>query len=162
MEITGKIIFVSPVSTGVSQRTGNTWASREFVVETQEQYPNRACIKLFGQEKIDKHPVNVGDIVTVSFDINASEYNGRWYNQLNAWSITLPGASAPEAQQATGEVPYPQAGLTPPVQAPAQPQGCQVIYQNQPSRSPQGDTSQQRPQASIQQPAADEVTGLPF
>lgn len=162
MEITGKIIFVSPVSTGVSQRTGNTWASREFVVETQEQYPNRACIKLFGQEKIDKHPVNVGDIVTVSFDINASEYNGRWYNQLNAWNITLPGASAPEAQQATGEVPYPQAGLTPPVQAPAQPQGCQVIYQNQPSRSPQGDTSQQRPQASIQQPAADEVTGLPF
>ena len=98
MEITGKIIFVSPVSTGVSQRTGNTWASLEFVVETQEQYPNRACIKLFGQEKIDKYPVNVGDIVTVSFDINASEYNRRWYNQLNAWNITLPGASAPEAQ----------------------------------------------------------------
>ena len=162
MEITGKIIFVSPVSTGVSQRTGNTWASREFVVETQEQYPNRACLKLFGQEKIDKHPVNVGDIVTVSFDINASEYNGRWYNQLNAWNITLPGASSPEAQQATEEVPYPQAGLTPPAQAPAQPQGCQVIYQNQSSRSPQGGTSQQRPQASTQQPAADEAAGLPF
>ena len=123
MEITGKIIFVSPVSTGVSQRTGNTWASREFVIETQEQYPKKACIRLFGQEKIDKHPVNVGDVVTVSFDINASEYNGRWYNQLNAWNITLPGASAPESQQTTEEVPYPQAGLTPPAQAPAQPQG---------------------------------------
>ena len=122
MEITGKIIFVSPVSTGVSQRTGNTWASLEFVVETQEQYPNRACIKLFGQEKIDKYPVNVGDIVTVSFDINASEYNRRWYNQLNAWNITIPGASAPEAQQATEGAPYPQAGLTPPAQQPEQSQ----------------------------------------
>ena len=123
MEITGKIIFVSPVSTGVSQRTGNTWASREFVVETQGQYPNRACIKLFGQEKIDTYPVKVGDVVTVSFDINASEYNGRWYNQLNAWNITLPGASAQGAQQATEKALYPQAGLTPPTQAPAQPQG---------------------------------------
>ena len=122
MEITGKIIFVSPVSTGVSQRTGNTWASREFVIETQEQYPKKACIRLFGQEKIDKHPVNVGDVVTVSFDINASEYNGRWYNQLNAWNITLPGTSAPEAQQATEEVPYPQAGLTPPARQPEQSQ----------------------------------------
>lgn len=104
MDITGKIIYVSPVTSGVSQRTGNSWASREFVIETEEQYPQRACMKLFGQDKIDKHPINVGDVVTVSFDINATEYNGRWYNQFNAWSITPPAAAYSQpAQPASGQ-----------------------------------------------------------
>lgn len=104
MDITGKIIYVSPVTSGVSQRTGNSWASREFVIETEEQYPQRACMKLFGQDKIDKHPINVGDVVTVSFDINATEYNGRWYNQFNAWSITPPAAACSQpAQPASGQ-----------------------------------------------------------
>ena len=104
MDITGKIIYVSPVTSGVSQRTGNSWASREFVIGTEEQYPQRACMKLFGQDKIDKHPINVGDVVTVSFDINATEYNGRWYNQFNAWSITPPAAACSQpAQPASGQ-----------------------------------------------------------
>ncbi|MGN1173712.1 MAG: DUF3127 domain-containing protein [Muribaculaceae bacterium] len=104
MDITGKIIYVSPVISGVSQRTGNTWASRDFVIETEEQYPQRACMRLFGQDKIDKHPINVGDVVTVSFDINATEYNGRWYNQLNAWNIApLAAAGSQPVQPAPGQ-----------------------------------------------------------
>ena len=29
----------------------------------------------------------VGKTVTVSFDIDAHEYEGRWFNELNAWGI---------------------------------------------------------------------------
>jgi hypothetical protein len=29
----------------------------------------------------------VGKMVTVSFDIDAHEYQGRWYNELNAWGV---------------------------------------------------------------------------
>jgi hypothetical protein len=29
----------------------------------------------------------VGKTVTVSFDIDAREHEGRWYNEINAWGI---------------------------------------------------------------------------
>ena len=141
MELTGKIIAVLPAQGGVSQRTGNPWKSQDYVIETQETYPKKCCFNVFGDEKIQEMNIQLGETLTVSLDINANEYQGKWYNQVRAWKVERMA----QAQQAA-----------------VVPQGCQVIYQNQPSRSPQGGTSQQQPQASIQQPAADEVTGLPF
>ena len=141
MELTGKIIAVLPAQGGVSQRTGNPWKSQDYVIETQETYPKKCCFNVFGAEKIKDMNIQLGETLTVSLEINASEYQGKWYNQVRAWKVERMA----QAQQAA-----------------VVPQGCQVIYQNQPSRSPQGGTSQQQPQASIQQPAADEATGLPF
>ena len=140
MELTGKIIAVLPAQGGVSQRTGNPWKSQDYVIEAQETYPKKCCFNVFGDEKIQEMNIQLGETLTVSLDINANEYQGKWYNQVRAWKVERMA----QAQQAA-----------------VVPQGCQVIYQNQPSRSPQGGTSQQRPQASMQQPAADEVTGLP-
>lgn len=141
MELTGKIIAVLPAQGGVSQRTGNPWKSQDYVIETQETYPKKCCFNVFGDEKIQEMNIQLGETLTVSLDINANEYQDKWYNQVRAWKVER----MVQAQQAA-----------------VAPQGCQVVYQNQPSRSPQGGTSQQRPQAPIQQPAADEVTGLPF
>ena len=31
--------------------------------------------------------MQVGEEVTVSFDINAREYNGKWWNSVNAWQV---------------------------------------------------------------------------
>lgn len=42
MEIKGKIIHVLPLQEGVS-RAGNQWKKREYVLETQEQYPRKVC-----------------------------------------------------------------------------------------------------------------------
>ena len=141
MELTGKIIAVLPAQGGVSQRTGNTWKSQDYVIETQETYPKKCCFNVFGDEKIQEMNIQLGETLTVSLDINANEYPGEWYNQARAWKVERMA----QAQQAA-----------------VVPQGCQVIYQNQPSRSPQGGTSQQRPQAPMQQPDADEAAGLPF
>lgn len=141
MELTGKIIAVLPAQGGVSQRTGNPWKSQDYVIETQETYPKKCCFNVFGDEKIQEMNIQLGETLTVSLNINANEYQGKWYNQVRAWKVERMA----QAQQAA-----------------VTPQGCQVVYQNQPSRSPQGGISQQRPQVSIQQPAADEVTGLPF
>ena len=141
MELTGKIIAVLPAQGGVSQRTGNPWKSQDYVIETQETYPKKCCFNVFGDEKIQEMNIQLGETLTVSLDINANEYQGKWYNQVRAWKVERMA----QAQQAA-----------------VVPQGCQVIYQNQPSRSPQGGTSQQRPQAPMQQPAADEAAGLPF
>lgn len=87
MEITGKIIAVLPARGGVSQRTGSEWKVQEYVLETQEQYPRKMCFDVFGAEKIDQFAIQIGDHLTVSFDIDAREYQGRWYNSIRAWKV---------------------------------------------------------------------------
>ncbi len=86
MEITGKIIAVLPERGGTS-KTGNEWKMQEYVIETHEQYPKKVCFNVFGADKIAQFNIQAGDELTVSFDINAREYNGRWYNDIRAWRV---------------------------------------------------------------------------
>ena len=85
MEIQGKIIVVLPERSGVSQR-GNQWRSISYVLETQEQYPKKLAFDVTN-DKIDQLNIQLGEILTVQFDINAREYNGRWFNSVNAWNV---------------------------------------------------------------------------
>ena len=96
MEITGKIIAVLPERGGVS-KTGNEWKTQEYVLETHEQYPRKICFNVFGADKIAQFNIQVGEEMTVSFDINAREYNGRWYNDIRAWKVERGVAPAPAA-----------------------------------------------------------------
>ncbi len=94
MEITGKIIAVLPERGGTS-KTGNEWKMQEYVLETHEQYPKKICFNVFGADKIAQFNIQAGDELTVSFDINAREYQGRWYNDIRAWRVergAAPGA----------------------------------------------------------------------
>ena len=93
MEITGKIIAVLPERGGVS-KTGNEWKTQEYVIETHEQYPKKVCFNVFGADKIAQFNIQAGDELTVSFDINAREYNGRWFNDVRAWKVERGTAAA--------------------------------------------------------------------
>ncbi|MBR6805435.1 MAG: DUF3127 domain-containing protein [Bacteroidaceae bacterium] len=96
MEITGKIIAVLPERGGIS-KTGNEWKMQEYVLETHEQYPRRMCFNVFGADKISQFNIQAGEEMTVSFDINAREYQGRWYNDIRAWRVERGGpVTAPE------------------------------------------------------------------
>lgn len=121
MEITGKIIFVLPKQSGTSQRTGSTWASQEYVIETHEQYPRKCCFRVFGEDKIANMNIQAGEELTVSFDIDANEYQGRWYNRINAWKVDRVQPGAPQ-QPAPAAAPYAQ-----PAAAPVQPTTAQPI-----------------------------------
>ena len=112
MEITGKIIFVLPERGGVSQRTGTEWKVQEYVLETQEQYPRKMCFDVFGADKIAQFAIKAGEVLTVSFDIDAREYNGRWYNSIRAWKVER---VADPAAAAAGPVPFPPAPDAAPV-----------------------------------------------
>ena len=93
MEIQGKIIVVLPERSGVSQR-GNQWRSISYVLETQEQYPKKMAFDVTN-DKIDQLNIQLGEILTVQFDINAREYNGRWFNSVNAWNVIRQTQQAP-------------------------------------------------------------------
>ena len=87
MEISGKIIVATEPRTGTSARTGSKWVAQDFVIETHEQYPKRCVFGVFGEDRLREFNINVGDELTVSFDIDAHEYNGRWCNSLRAWRV---------------------------------------------------------------------------
>ena len=84
-EITGKIIAVLPTKSGTSAR-GTQWSSQTAVIETHEQYPKRVAFDVLG-DRIAEFNLHVGEEVTVSFDINAREFNGKWFNSVNAWHV---------------------------------------------------------------------------
>ena len=114
MEIKGKIIAVMPVRTGTSQKNGEGWASQDYVIETMEQYPRRCVFNVFGEEKIKEYNLQIGSEVVVKFDINAREYNGRWYNDIRAWKVEPIQAQAPANFPAGADaIPAPTASEAP-------------------------------------------------
>ena len=91
MEITGKIIAVLPANSGTSAHTGNTWMSQTYVIETQGQYPKKLAFDVFGEERIKQFNIKHGEELTVRFDFDAHEYNGRWFNQIRAFNVEKSG-----------------------------------------------------------------------
>lgn len=105
-DITGKIIAVLPTKSGTSAR-GTQWSSQTAVIETHEQYPKRVAFDVLG-DKITEFNLQVGEEVTVSFDIDARQYQDRWFNSIKAWNVIRPGQQAPV--QGGYNVGNPQAG----------------------------------------------------
>jgi hypothetical protein len=104
MDISGKIIAVLPEQGGIS-KSGNEWKKQEYVLETHEQYPKKVCFQIFGAEKIGQYAIKMGEELTVSFDIDSREYQGRWFTNINAWKVerasaeAIPAGSVPAASE---------------------------------------------------------------
>lgn len=92
MELQGKIIFALEPRSGVSAR--GEWKSQDFVIETHDTYPKKMVFSVFGAERLQRFNIEVGQEVNVSFDIDAHEYNGRWFNNIRAFDVR-PVSAAP-------------------------------------------------------------------
>ncbi|WP_455107400.1 DUF3127 domain-containing protein [Porphyromonas sp.] len=125
MELIGKIVQVLPLQSGTS-KAGNPWQKQEYILETLgTQYPRKVCFNLFG-DNVNKFPLQVGQEVTVSIDVESREFNGRWYTDVRAWNVVqgiqLPGVAAPAP--AAYSAPQPAAPAAPVApSAPAAPAG---------------------------------------
>jgi hypothetical protein len=67
---------------------------------------------VFGEDRIKANPCQLDDIVTVSFDIESREFNGRWYTSIRAWKIqqgVVDAAAAPAPVAEPAPVAAPQA-----------------------------------------------------
>ncbi len=116
MELQGKIIAALPERSGTSQR--GEWKVQEFVLETLDaQYPRKMVFDVFGADRLQRYNIQVGQTVNVAFDINAREYNGRWYNSIRAYDVRQVDLSAGPAPAAPVAGP---AATVPPVSAPVQ------------------------------------------
>ena len=148
MQFKGIIKEALPVVTGQGAR--GTWVKQGFVLEYDSgQYPKSIAFDVFGDEKLQKFRISVGDELICDIDFKAVKgRNGSTFNSVDCWNVTRANK----------------------VQQQAQPQGCQTYYPNQqPQQAPQQtayapqQTPQQQPQAPMQQPTAAADAGqLPF
>ena len=87
MELSGTIIAVLQPKSGTSAKTGNTWMSQEYVIQTNAQHPKKCVFSVFSEDKIRQFGIRHGEQLTVNFDIDAREYNGRWFNEVRAYNV---------------------------------------------------------------------------
>ena len=104
MELTGRIIAVLEAKSGTSSKTGNQWMMQGYVIEVPGQYPRRCAFTVFGEDKIKQLNIQNGEDLTIQFDIDAREYNGRWYNDFRAYNV-IRGLQIPQPVQIGGTTP---------------------------------------------------------
>jgi len=119
MEITGKIIAVLEPRKGTSSRTGSEWICGQYVLETMDQYPRKLFFEVFGADRMQQFNIQMGEVMTVSFDIDAREYQGRWFNGVRAFRVDRNVQTAPVAAAPVAPDTAPFGGAPVPTQVPA-------------------------------------------
>ncbi len=92
-----------PERSGKSNRTGNEWRAGSYVLETMDQYPRKMVFDVFGADRIAQFNIQNGEVVTVSFDIDAHEYQGRWFNSIRAFRVDKNPQANPMANQSQAQ-----------------------------------------------------------
>ena len=106
LELEGRISRKEARQSGQSAR--GSWVKQDFILEYQDgSFPAEVCFTSFGNEKVaELDKFQVGDLVKVSFNLRAREYNGRWYNDVRVWRISPAGQSRPQAAAPAPQVSY--------------------------------------------------------
>ena len=131
MQFKGKITEALPVVTGQGAR--GTWVKQGFVLEYESgQYPKSIAFDVFGDERLQKFRISVGEELICDIDFKAVKgRNGGTFNSVDCWNVTRVNQVQQQPQQQ-------QAPMQQPQQAAAAPQGCQVVYPDrQPAQAPQ-------------------------
>jgi single-stranded DNA-binding protein len=88
-DLTGKVKLVQDAKT-----ISDKFTVREFVVTVEDgKYPQDIALQFVNDKVSLLDSVQAGQEVTVSFDIRGREYNGRYFNNLNAWKIQTDAAA---------------------------------------------------------------------
>ena len=99
MNFKGRVVSIGNVQTGTS-KAGKDWKKQDVVLEQEAtQYPDSLSVTFFNKEI----NFSVGDLVTITFNIKATEYNGRYFNNLSAfnWEVIGDSQKKNQSQQTT-------------------------------------------------------------
>ena len=83
LKINGKIKLIMD-----SQSWDSGFTKREFVVTTNEQYPQDVKLEFIKDKTTLLDGLSEGEEVEVSFNVRGNEYNGKYYVNLQAWRLT--------------------------------------------------------------------------
>lgn len=82
MELFVRVKSIGSHQEGVSERTGNPWATDVVVFEDPNGSFSMALKVFGGKDRLDRFHVMVGNVGTLSYTMRAEEYNGRNYTKL--------------------------------------------------------------------------------
>jgi hypothetical protein len=94
--IKGAIKLINPIKI-----ISDKFSVREFVVTTpDEKYPQDILFQTVNDKMAVLESLGVGQQVEVSYNVRGREFNGRYYNTLDAWKIEVTGSkpSQPSTQ----------------------------------------------------------------
>ena len=98
IKVVGTIEKLMPISKGVSS-TGREWVKQDIVMSMANgQFVKHLAATVMGQERIDNFKLRVGDNIVAYLDIDAREYNSRWYNSINIWRVERVGSNGNQTQ----------------------------------------------------------------
>jgi len=100
-ELSGNILLIEP-----TQSFASGFCKREFIVTTADKYPQTIKLEFTKEKCAQLDGLNPGDPVRVHFNLRGSEYQGKYYTNLQAWKIEADGAT--EAQSPTTPPPSPR------------------------------------------------------
>lgn len=104
MEITGKLKEIFE-----AQEFKSGFTKREFVVTTQEQYPQDIKLELYNDKCSLIDSFSKGQEIKVEFNLRGNEFNGRYFVNLNAWRISNEQPGDKGGSPAPGDLPPPPA-----------------------------------------------------
>jgi hypothetical protein len=82
LTIKGAIKLINPVKV-----ISDKFSVREFVITTADKYPQEVIFQTVNDKMDIIAPYGQGQEVTVSFNVRGREYNGKYYNTLDAWKV---------------------------------------------------------------------------
>lgn len=113
LEFEGNLVKVLSEVTG--QGKNGAWVKQDFVLETEDQYPKKACFTAWGDKAADLKTFSLGEKLRVTFSVESREYNERWYTDLKAFRIDQASGGASSAPASS---PAQNQGSSAPRQAP--------------------------------------------
>ena len=79
----GAIKLINPIKV-----ISDKFSVREFVITTPDaKYPQEVIFQTVNDKMDIIAPYGQGQEVTVSFNVRGREYNGKYYNTLDAWKV---------------------------------------------------------------------------
>ena len=95
MEIKGILKACVGSKNGTSKTTGNNWQTDEWLLLIPGPREKYIKVEVRGEERCKQWQDFFGGMpnkdvpVIVKFEIDAREYEGKWYNSLEAWDISM-------------------------------------------------------------------------
>jgi hypothetical protein len=91
--IKGAIKLINPIKV-----ISDKFSVREFVVTTLDaKYPQDILFQTINDKMDVLESLGVGQQVEVSYNVRGREFNGRYYNTLDAWKIEVTGSKPSQA-----------------------------------------------------------------
>lgn len=84
MKVTGTIKLIN-----AEQVISEKFRKREFVITTEDKYPQDILFQLTQNNTDLIDSIRVGEKVEVSYNLRGKEYNGRYYVSLDAWQVSV-------------------------------------------------------------------------